>query len=411
MTRKRDRANKRRYLIPLAAVLVLALFFAARALLRRPQEQVRATLTLAGTVGGTDTIGYRRAVGPHAFSFPRDHGPHPGFRTEWWYFTGNLEDASGRRFGYQFTIFRSALHPPDSATARDTSGNARSDWRADDIYMAHFTVTDAKEGHFIARDRFARAALGLAGAQAQPLRVWLEDWRVESTGESAFPVRLVAFADSIAIDLVLDQGKPVVLNGVNGLSQKSAAPGNASYYYALTRMPTRGTVTIAGRSAKVSGFSWLDREWSTSALAPGVVGWDWFSIQLSDDTELMVYRLRRADGSTDPFSGGTFISKTGEPIILSAEDIVLEQRSAWRSPLDGTMYPARWRIAVPHLGIRLETEPVLPDQELNVAVRYWEGAIVARGTSHGQAVTGRGYMELTGYGPEGAAAAEAPRRQ
>lgn len=348
------------------------------------------TLTVAGALGGGDggTEGFARAVEPRAFQFPEDHGPHPGFRTEWWYWTGNLETEDGRAFGYQFTLFRSALAP--EAPVRDSA------WGTRQVYLGHFTVSDVGAGRFHAHERFSRAAVGLAGATTTPFHVWLEDWEARSTGPDMWPVRLHAQADGVALELLLEPGKAPVLQGDKGLSQKGPEKGNASYYYSMTRMPSRGTVTVDGVSFPVKGESWMDREWSTSALGEDQVGWDWFSLQLSDDSELMYYQLRKKDGSADPFSAGTWAPPVGEPVRFTREDVKLQVLSTWKSPLGGE-YPAKWRVTVPKLGLELTVTPKLANQELPVSVRYWEGSVSLEGSREGAPVKGRGYVELTGY--------------
>jgi predicted secreted hydrolase len=210
-------------------------------------------------------------------------------------------------------------------------------------------------------------------------------------------MRITAAAGDIALDLILEQGKPPVLHGEAGLSRKGPEPGNASYYYSLTSMPTRGTIRAGGRLHAVQGASWMDREWSTSALSQGIAGWDWFALQLDDGTELMLYQLRREEGGAAPHSAGSFIGPGGDGRSLSADAFSIEALAEWRSPTDGTRYPARWRVRVPQLDIDLAVSPVLAEQELNLAVRYWEGAVDVSGTRDGRQVTGVGYVELTGY--------------
>jgi predicted secreted hydrolase len=347
--------------------------------------EVRARLSLAQALATGDTSGYVRVMGPRPFRFPEDHGPHPGYRVEWWYFTGNLAAADGRRFGFQLTFFRSAQTAVQAART--------SAWAATDVWMAHFALTDVAGRRFHAVERLARGAAGLAGAQARPLRVWIEDWDVSSAAPgAAFPVRLRAASEDVAVDLILESGKPVTAQGDAGFSAKGPEPGNASLYYSLTRMPARGTLTIAGEQLAVSGAAWMDREWSTSALGTHVVGWDWLALQLDDGRDVMLYRLRRDDGTADPFSAGTLVEADGRAIRLAVHDFVLEPQGEWRSPIDGTAYPAAWRVQVPAHALDLTVTPVLPEQELNLTVRYWEGAVDVAGT-----IRGRGYLEMTGY--------------
>lgn len=376
-------------------------------------------LSLVATLGGLDTAGYERALEVRDFVFPEDHGPHPGFRTEWWYVTGNLTAESGRAFGLQLTIFRSALAP--------TSPGGPSDWATNQAYMGHFAVTDVSGGAFRAAELFARGSGGLAGARAAPFRVWIEDWALaaadagaggataapepvdrpgvrddpggERPEDETFPLRLTAETEEMAVDLVLEEGKPRVLQGDRGLSQKGPEPGNASYYYAHTRMPARGEVVFEGESYRVSGLAWLDREWSTSALSPGQVGWDWFALQLDDGWEMMVYQLRRDDGTADPLSDGVLIDPEGRRIPLEwGGEVSVTPTGTWSSPVDGAEYPSGWRIRVPGRGWDLSVDPVVLDQELRLAFRYWEGAVRVQGTGEGgEPVTGQGYVELTGY--------------
>ena len=379
----------------IGVVLVLAALGVAVGVVMRDTETAlpdgSGTLTVASALGGGDggTEGYARAMEPRPFRFPEDHGPHPDFRTEWWYWTGNLETEDGRAFGYQFTVFRSALAPEKSERG--------SAWGTRQLAMAHFTVADVSAGRFHVTERFSRAALGLAGAEGSPFRVWVQDWDVRSEGTaSTWPMRLRAQGDGVTLDLVMDEGKPPVLQGDRGLSQKGAEKGNASYYYSMTRMPSRGTVSVGGQTVSVKGESWMDREWSTSALGPDLVGWDWFALQLSDGSELMNYQLRDKAGKADPYSAGTWVPATGESQHLTREDVKMEVLATWKSPRGGE-YPARWRIRVPKLSLDLTVTPRMENQELPVSVRYWEGAVALEGTREGKPVQGRGYVELTGY--------------
>jgi len=284
--------------------MVFVLFLAAAGVIwwrQQPRPDVRGRFV--GPVTAVD--GYARAERVIPFSFPADFGPHPDFQTEWWYYTGNLSTNQGERFGFQLTFFRRALTPP---TMR-APGRASS-WATDQIYLAHFALTDVEGGEFYAAERFSRGAAGLAGAQPAPYRVWLEDWFVEETGQNLAgrpQYHLFARQDGITLDLDLTDAKGPILQGEQGYSQKGPEPGNASYYISQTRLRASGTVMVGGRTFQVAGLSWKDHEFSTSALAEGQIGWDWFSIQLDNQTELMLFYLRREDGSIDPFSSGTLI--------------------------------------------------------------------------------------------------------
>jgi predicted secreted hydrolase len=377
-----------RRLLPVLALLALAAT-AGVYLLARPEPSFspKASLSIAGALRATNDEGYAKALQPRVFQFPADHGPHPEFRTEWWYFTGNLATEEERRFGFQLTFFRSALAP--AMQERESAWATRQAW------LAHFTVSDIAGGKFHSFERWSRGALGLAGAQTEPFRVWVENWT--ATSDRTFPMRLLASADQAAIDLLLQQGKPPVLQGERGLSRKSAEPGNASYYYSLTRMPVSGTVTVEGERFEVTGLAWMDREWSTSSLGKDQVGWDWFSLQLSDGWDLMLYRLRRRNGTADPASSGTLIDPRGESRPLNLADFQIETSGEWRSPRSGARYPARWRLRIPSEDLDLKVRPLLADQELDVSFRYWEGAAGIEGIHRGQPVRGHGYVELTGY--------------
>jgi predicted secreted hydrolase len=378
-------------LVLAAGVLALALLPGGRGAPAR--SGIEATLAVREALAGGE--GFARALAPRPFSFPRDHGPHPEFRTEWWYYTGNLATAAGRHLGFQLTFFRVGLAPPASG---ETAPARSSAWATGDLYFAHFALTDTAGGRFHAARRLSRAALGLAGARAEPLRVWVEDWSVTGEGAGGLPMRLSAAEGDRAIDLRLSTERPPLLQGDRGWSRKGPEPGNASYYYSFTRMEARGTVRIAGEAHAVSGQAWMDREWSTSSLGPDLVGWDWFAVQLDDGRDLMVYLLRRRDGAADPLSGGTLVAADGAARPLSAGDVAVDVLQHWTSPRSGVRYPAAWRVTVAVADLRLDVRPRLADQELNVGTRYWEGAVAVAGRAAGRSVSGHGYVELVGYG-------------
>ena len=364
-----------------------------------PETVMAGSPRLADLLRADPEGGYALAVEARRFDFPRDHGPHPGYRNEWWYFTGNLDDSQGRRFGYELTIFRFALEPPVAAPIEQ-----RSDWRSNEVFIGHFAVTDVDEERFHVAERYSRAALGLAGATGTPTRVWVEDWSISRRGgdnagsSHAGPEtwQLEARQDDIGISLSLTPLKAPVLNGAGGLSQKSAEVGNASYYYSVPRLYTEGTLSVAGDVIAVSGLSWLDREWGSSGLAAYQQGWDWFALQLADGSDLMFYQLRRQDGTADRWSAGTWSPPNGEPMHLAGHDVTIEIRDFWDSPLGGR-YPMAWTLAVPPLDLELRVDPALKAQELATTVRYWEGAVDVSGQRNEQPVHGRGYVELTGY--------------
>ncbi len=337
---------------------------------------------------------FSRATEVKPLNFPQDHGAHPDFQTEWWYYTGNLQAEDGRRFGYQLTFFRRALLPLEALQERP------SQWAASQVYMAHFALSDVGNQEFQAFERLARGAAGLSGAQAAPFRVWLQDWSVEeiSANQQGLPIyRLQAAQNEIQLDLILDDLKGPILQGDQGFSRKGPEVGQASYYYSLTRLKTTGTVTIGKSSFPVEGFSWMDHEFSTSVLSSDQVGWDWFSIQLTDGSELMMFQIRKADGSIDPFSSGAWISSDGRKSNLSQKDFQVSVMENWRSPHSNAVYPSGWVITIPSLDLQLEIQPQILDQELNLSYSYWEGTVSIAGTRDGKAITGNGYVELTGY--------------
>jgi predicted secreted hydrolase len=376
-----------RLLIPIAAVAVA---FAAVAWWRErppaPASDAKVRLSLADVFpSGAAADGFARPMAPHAFLFPVDHGPHVEHRTEWWYYTGHLDSAGGdRTFGFLLAFFRVGLTPwpPTRPSA----------WGAQHLYFAHFALTDVGAGRFHAHERWSRGAVGLAGATGVPFRVWVEDWSVEGAPPAALPMRLRAAAEDVAIDLTLDAVKPPALQGDRGLWKKGAEPGHASHYYSMTRMPAQGTVRVGDAALAVRGLAWMDREWGPSPLGAGEVGWDWFALQLADRRDLMLYRVRRADGSVHP-ARGSLIGPDGAVRALAAGDVQVDVLGHWTSPRGGIRYPARWRLRAPAAALDLEVEPLVADQELDVGLRYWEGAVRVRGTSEG-----RGYVELTGYG-------------
>ena len=390
MTSRRARVG----VLGAAVVAALAILWSVVGPRGERPARPEATVAVAEALARGDATGFARATGPRALDFPRDHGPHPEFRTEWWYYTGNLVAEGGRHFGFQLTFFRQALAPP----ASDAAAARASAWATRQLYVAHFALTDTASGRFHAVSRASRGALGLAGAAASPFRVWLEDWSAAGVAGDAVPVSLRAAEGDHAIDLVLESAKPAVLQGDRGWSRKGPEPGNASFYYSLTRMPARGTVTVGGRPIAVTGAAWMDREWSTSALGPDLVDWDWFALQLDGGRELMLYRLRRRDGTLDPHSAGTLVEPSGAARSLGAADVRVEVRAEWTSPRTGVRYPAAWRITDTAGTFDLDVRPRLADQELVVGTRYWEGAVSITGAAAGRPIAGHGYAELVGYG-------------
>ena len=365
--------------------------------------------------------GFTRADSPRTFEFPRDHGPHPDFRHEWWYVTGNLDSDTGERFGFEVTVFRVGLAPPAAGVVGTASGSAgavgaspsaaaaagragtgvgagagapdadaASAWRTREVYAAHFAITDVARGVFKYGDRYSRGALGLAGAQADPMRAWVDDWQLGAS-------TIHAGGQGYELTLNVETFGDPVLNGDHGLSRKSSEPGAASYYYSIPRIAVHGTIVRDGVTSNVHGLAWLDREWASGSLGAKEQGWDWFALQLQDGSALMFYSLRDHNGTRDPNSAGTWVDASGHSRQLTTDQVSIDVSDHWTSPRGGR-YPSRWRVRVPSTGLDVEVRPVLADQELATQPRYWEGAVDLRGVQSGRDITGRGYVELVGYG-------------
>jgi predicted secreted hydrolase len=331
---------------------------------------------------------FRQALPGYTFSFPRDHYSHDEYRTEWWYYTGHLASA-GRAYGYELTFFRSGL-------AENRANPSR--WAAKNLYLAHFAVSDISQKSFRYFERVGRAGGGQAGASEQQFRVWVGDW--EASGEGA-AARLKAREGDCALDLSLAAQKPPVINGERGVSQKGEGRGRASHYYSLTRLRTEGTLTVQGVALPVSGLSWMDHEFGSTDLSPDQAGWDWFSLQFDDGTDLMLYIIRKQDGQPDPHSAGTWVGAEGNATHLRQSDFSIEVIDHWTSPHTKGVYPIKWRLRVPKVGLDAVVTPAFPDQELNTTrstqVVYWEGAARAEGTIAGCRLKGQAYVEMTGY--------------
>lgn len=356
-----------------------------------------------GTAPYPDSLsaGFQHALPGRAFAFPRDHGPHPDFRHEWWYLTGNLDAANGERFGFELTFFRFALLPPAAAAPPSSA------WRARQVYLAHFAISDVAQQRFRFAQKLSRAALGLAGAGAEPLHVWIDDWSLaEESPPASSPSGMQSTTWSLhaaqpgyelAVTLT-PQGAPV-LNGTDGLSQKSDDPADANYYYSIPRVAVHGRLLRGTRTLEVHGLAWLDREWGSGGLGASEEGWDWFALQLEDGTALMFYALRDRGGGRNPHSAGTWIDAANVARPLSSADVGITTTAEWRNS-DGARYPAGWHIRVPTLALDVSVQPVLADQELKTSPPYWEGAVDVSGTRAGHSVRGRGYVELVGYAQE-----------
>jgi predicted secreted hydrolase len=347
--------------------------------------------------------GFAQALAPRPFVFPRDHGPHPQFRQEWWYLTGNLDAADGTRLGFELTFFRFALAPPGASPAAadgDAAGaDTRSAWRTRQIYLAHFAITDVARGRFRSAQKLERDALGLAGAQGEPLRVWVDDWSLSGAGAPAGAWRASAAEPGYALELELTPLTPPTPNGAAGFSVKSGVRGDATYYYSIPRLAASGRIVRNGQAVAVKGLAWFDREWGSGGLAASEVGWDWFGLQLIDGANFMFYALRERSGGRDPHSAGTWVDPAGKSRELSSDEVQIEVTRHWTSP-HGVSYPCGWHIRVPTLALDAEVTPVMSGQELDTTPRYWEGAVDVSGERAGQPLRGRGYVELVGYAGE-----------
>ncbi|NOR71486.1 MAG: carotenoid 1,2-hydratase [Methylomarinum sp.] len=364
--------------------LALSWFFLPQQNLTKPESK-----SSINDIVSTERESFARVLKPRAFIFPQDHGPHPKYLIEWWYFTGNLQTDVGRKFGYELTFFRLALTPERQITA--------SNWRNNQLYIAHFALTDVDNLQFYTDERFSRAGNDLAGAATEKYHVWLYDWKAEAIDETGLAINLEAKNDDFAIALRLDSKKKIALQGVDGFSRKSPKAGNASYYYSYTRMATTGSIQIKQQQFSVTGISWMDREWSSSSLSAQQTGWDWFALQLSDNSELMFYRFRRKDDSLDTNSSGAFFHADDSKTSLKFSDVAIKVLDYWISPHTNISYPSKWHLSIPRLGLELDISPLINDQELNVAYRYWEGAVSITGKKNDQFISGQGYVELTGY--------------
>jgi predicted secreted hydrolase len=349
---------------------------------------------LAGVSSAED--GFRKVTGPCRLSFPQDHGAHRGYKTEWWYYTGNLGTETGVPLGFQLTFFRTALRAPDPV---DRS-LPRSNWRTSQLFIGHAAITDIdSKTHFFA-EITAREALDMAGVRTGngTTTVFVRGWR---TDIAAGIHRLQAVSDKFSLDLTLTPEKPPVRHGEEGYSRKGTSPARASCYYSLTRLAAAGRIRIGARQRNVSGLAWMDHEFSTAPLEPGLVGWDWFSLQFSDRCELMVYMLRNEDGSFHPASAGTFVDAGGKKTHLERNRLVVKAIDRWKSPETGADYPVRWRLSVSDPDLNLLVTARVNDQEMDTrrttGVVYWEGSVAVEGTAAGQPVTGVGYVETTGY--------------
>jgi predicted secreted hydrolase len=334
--------------------------------------------------------GWKQHEAPFAARFPADHGSHADFRSEWWYATGELATPAGERFGYQLTIFRAGLEP-------GLPERGEPYWSARTLFAGHLALTEIGAQKTRGAERLGRANGALAGARDGELDAWVGDWRIaRDPATGVLHASGCAREIGVALELDLRPLKPPVLHGAEGLSRKGTEPGNASAYVSFTRLETQGQLTLEGRTLDVCGESWFDHEWGSSQLGASVVGWDWFGLRLSDGRELMIYRMRRADGSWLELPAGTLVEADGSSRALASSEVELTVEQRWTSPRTKAEYPARWKLSVPSEKLELRLVPRVPDCEIDGArstgVLYWEGPVAVEGS-----LQGSGYAELTGY--------------
>jgi predicted secreted hydrolase len=354
-----------------------------------------ASASVVEAIGGTGDDTFSHATAPRPFNFPHDHGPHPEYRTEWWYYIGNLQDEQGKQFGYQLTFFRSGLTANMPKRASDLATNQ--------FYMAHFAVTSQPANEHLSFERFSRGAGGLAGASGDPLyQVWLEDWSVHETDANSYLLQATAQNKTgpVAINLTLHETRPPVLHGNAGLSQKGPEQGNANYYYSLVNLQTKGSLTFAGQSFNITGISWMDHEFGTSALSADITGWDWFGAQLDNGAVLMFGTYHNGQGESRYGYEGSLMFPDNHKVRLQQGDFEIKALDKWTSPITGFIYPSGWQVRFPKYNIELTMTPLIRNQEMTVRFIYYEGAITIKGTMDGAPVNGRGYAELTGYGKQ-----------
>jgi len=345
----------------------------------------------------TSSAKWRPALPGYRYQFPRDHGAHAAFRTEWWYFSGNLTSKSGGRYAFMLAFFRSGLRPP-GAFRRPR----KSRWALENLYFAHLSVLDVKRVRHRYFERMSRGALEEAGARRGGLDVWLRDWRAREEIENKVRVLKISAQDKgISLSLHLLPQKPPAVHGRSGISQKADGPGRASHYYSFTRLKALGELLLDGRRLRVSGTAWMDHEFGSNQLTKDQIGWDWLGLHLSDGRELMLYLMRKKNGGYDRNSSGTLVDADGSVHHLPLRAYRFEPTGRWRSPRSGALYPMGWRVSVPGVGIEIRVKALAKNQELetkgSTRVTYWEGAVQAEGRSKGGQVSGTGFVEMTGY--------------
>lgn len=325
------------------------------------------------------------------YEFPRDHGPHREFKTEWWYATGTLVDGSGHDYGFQLTFFRQGLKPGSRPP-----GSSR--FRITELPFAHFAMTDVAGGTFRHFQKSSRGAFGEAGfsipSASRQRMAWIEEWEFAQVAPGSFHLR--ASESGQAVDLELLQEREPLIHGSMGISPKSKKPNHASHYYSLTRLKASGSVTVDGKVHPVKGIVWFDHEWASNSLDPGEAGWDWAGLHLSNGEDLMLFRIRDKEGKT-VFLSGTLRDAKGS--VSDIKDLVMIPKGVWKSPHTAGLYPSGFQISIPSRDLNLSLTPKLADQELVLSpFAYWEGTVRGEGTAGHEQISAEGYLELTGYG-------------
>jgi predicted secreted hydrolase len=328
---------------------------------------------------GAADEGFAPVVPGRVLDFPRDHGPHPDFRIEWWYLTANVQDASGAAWGAQWTLFRQAMMP----------GADQPGWDSRQLWMGHAAVTGAEVHRYA--EKFARGGVGQAGVEAAPFQAWIDDWQMRAgelfSANAIAPLEVKASGADFGYALKLEAVQPLVLQGEGGYSRKSER-GQASYYYSQPYFTASGTIILGGRGIAVTGRAWMDREWSSQPLASDQTGWDWFSLHLDGGDKVMLFRLRQKDGGH--YFAGNWIDRAGRSEALPGSSIVMTPTGV--TDVAGRKVPTAWRLAVASRGLAIDCTPLNPQSWMGTRFAYWEGPIRFRG-SHG----GVGYLEMTGY--------------
>jgi predicted secreted hydrolase len=339
---------------------------------------------------------WKAAEPGYTFRFPQDYFNHEDYQTEWWYYTGNLKSADGRRFGFELTFFRQGVSRAPAGTK----------WFVNDLWMAHMALSDINGQRFYHEERLNRAGPALAGVDAQSGMVWNGNWQAHIAPRDE---ELRGLGDQFQFALNLTPAKPPVVQGQNGVSRKAQGEGHASHYFSLTRLITSGSIQLEGKTYKVDGNSWMDHEFFSGSMAADETGWDWLSVQLSDGTELMLYRLRHKNGTIDPFSSGSYVDASGKATFLSANDFsmspdsISDSATLWTSAQTKAAYPIKWHVSIPQLKMAFDVTTPLKTQELtnNFGPSYWEGAVDATGSRDNAPLSGTGYLEMTGYSASG----------